>query len=145
MNKSDFSEHSMKTNIKKMSLLILSAIILLCSCSARDTDGKSAGSDIYGAATLDVDSCSDDTSGIPDPEPDSITLLMAGDLLLHRFVQISGEKDDGRYDYNSIFENVSEEISSADIAIVNQETPLAGEAFGLSGCINQFTELEEAF
>lgn len=63
----------------------------------------------------------------------SVTIVMVGDLLMHRFVQLSGQRKDGSYNYDHIFANVFDIISDADIAIINQETLLAGERFGLSG------------
>ncbi len=75
-------------------------------------------------------------AGAPVPlaeKPQSLTLVMAGDLLLHRYVQKSGLAPDGSYDFSHLFAKIKGEVSGADIAIVNQETPLAGEAFGLSG------------
>lgn len=61
-----------------------------------------------------------------------LTLVMVGDLLMHRFVQNSGRLEGG-YSFEHLFANVKDEISSADLAIINQETLLAGEEFGLSG------------
>ncbi len=124
----------MKTVKKIFSFFILSVIIVLGPCSACSYNSLTRQSDIdtYRAVSSGINSYEHETT-VNDPDPVSVTLMMAGDLLLHRFVQISGKKADGSYDYNPVFENVREEISSADIAIVNQETPLAGDAFGLSG------------
>ena len=61
-----------------------------------------------------------------------LTIVMVGDLLMHSFVQKSGATECG-YNYDHLFANVKSEIDSADLAIINQETLLAGEEFGLSG------------
>lgn len=76
----------------------------------------------------------------------SITLIMVGDVLMHKFVQQSGLQNDGHYNFDHIFSNISDEAKSADIAIVNQETLLAGEKFGLSGypCFNAPLEVADA-
>ena len=65
-----------------------------------------------------------------------ITLLMVGDILLHDRVQDSSVQEDGSYNYDAIFENVSEEIKAVDLAIVNQEVIIGGKNLGISGYPN---------
>ena len=65
-------------------------------------------------------------------EPE-VDLIMVGDILLHDNVQNSGKLSDGTYNYDHLFENVVEDIQSADIAIANQEVILGGTELGLSG------------
>ena len=62
-----------------------------------------------------------------------VTLKMVGDVLLHTPVSDSGKMSDGSYNYDHLFKNVKEDISSADIALVNQEVILGGTEMGLSG------------
>ena len=67
-------------------------------------------------------------------EPDtSVTLYMVGDVLLHDKVRDSGVCEDGTYNYDHFFANVSDDIERADIALVNQEVILGGLELGLSG------------
>lgn len=67
-------------------------------------------------------------------EPDtSVTLYMVGDVLLHDKVRDSGVYEDGTYNYDHFFANVSDDIEHADIALVNQEVILGGRELGLSG------------
>jgi len=54
-----------------------------------------------------------------------IQLLFAGDAMQHQS-QISAAFRDGKYDYSSCFKYVKNEISQADLAIVNLEAPLGG-------------------
>lgn len=61
------------------------------------------------------------------------TILMVGDMLLHAAVSESGIKEDGTYNYDHFFKYVKDDISSADMAIVNQEVILGGEELGISG------------
>ncbi len=68
----------------------------------------------------------------PSPAPE-ITLVMVGDILLHTPVAESGEKAEGGYDFSAIFANLKDEISQADLALVNQEVILGGEELGISG------------
>jgi poly-gamma-glutamate synthesis protein (capsule biosynthesis protein) len=70
----------------------------------------------------------------PEPEePPAITIRMVGDILLHDRVSQYALQEDGRYDYSRVFEDLKDEISEADLAIVNQEVIIAGEEFGVSG------------
>ncbi|MBP3274590.1 MAG: CapA family protein [Butyrivibrio sp.] len=68
------------------------------------------------------------------PEKDTeITIVMVGDILLHAPVEEAAKRDDGSYNFDFIFENLKKDISSADIAIVNQEVIIGGEELGVSG------------
>lgn len=51
-----------------------------------------------------------------------ITILMVGDDLIHQAVYEQCRQKDGSYNFDKIFANVKEDIESADIAIINQET-----------------------
>lgn len=72
---------------------------------------------------------------VPEPEtvPESVTLVMVGDILLHTPVEESALREDGSYDFKAVFANLREEIQAADIAIVNQEVILGGRELGISG------------
>lgn len=65
-----------------------------------------------------------------------VSILMAGDVLLHDKVAASGKMSDGSYNYDHLFSNVKEDIENADLAIVNQEVILGGRDLGLSGYPN---------
>lgn len=66
-------------------------------------------------------------------EPDSMHIVMVGDMLMHEPILESAEQEDGTYNFDHLFKNVKEFISEADLAIVNQETILGGESFGYTG------------
>lgn len=66
-------------------------------------------------------------------DDNSVTICMVGDILLHDGVNRSARRDDGSYDYNAIFKNVADEISSYDLAIVNQEVIIGGADLGITG------------
>lgn len=75
-----------------------------------------------------------ETEPVIDESNDGIvSILMAGDVLLHDKVAASGKMEDGTYNYDHMFENVRGEIENADIAIVNQEVILGGRDLGLTG------------
>ncbi|MBP3577266.1 MAG: CapA family protein [Lachnospiraceae bacterium] len=66
------------------------------------------------------------------PKP-SVTLVMVGDILLHTRIHEYSKQENGSYNYDAIFANLKEEISSADLALVNQEVIIGGEELGISG------------
>lgn len=69
----------------------------------------------------------------PTPEPVELSLIMVGDILLHTPVENAAKQEDGSYNFDAIFANMKEEISEADLAIVNQEVIIGGEELGISG------------
>nr|WP_239471458.1 CapA family protein [Olsenella profusa] len=58
---------------------------------------------------------------------------MVGDVLVHPSVWKSGERADGTRSYDHLFEHVADDVAAADIAMLDQETLLGGDALGLSG------------
>ena len=60
-------------------------------------------------------------------------IVMIGDVLMHEPVIRSGKQEDGNYNYDHLFSHVAEKISSADLAIANQETIMGGYSFGYTG------------
>lgn len=75
-----------------------------------------------------------------------ISIVMVGDILLHMSVENSAKDEEGHYNFDAVFANVKNEISSADIAIVNQEVIIGGEELGISGypCFNAPYEIGDA-
>lgn len=66
-------------------------------------------------------------------QPPTVTVIMVGDVLLHTRVEESAKTEDGSFDFAPIFANVKEEVSAADLAMVNQEVIIGGEELGVSG------------
>lgn len=70
----------------------------------------------------------------PEPADSRLTLLAAGDNLIHiELINDAKTEADGVFDFDKYYEPVAALIKEADIAFVNQETLLAGAAFGYSG------------
>lgn len=69
----------------------------------------------------------------PTPAPRQVTLLAVGDDLVHGSTLEGGLQEDGTYDFNGFYRHLTDEISAADIAIINQETILGGDQFKYSG------------
>ena len=76
--------------------------------------------------------CTPVPTATPTPKP-SVTLVMVGDILLHTRIHEYSKQEDGSYNYDAIFANLKEEISAADVALVNQEVIIGGEELGISG------------
>ena len=62
-----------------------------------------------------------------------VSVLMVGDVLMHPSVVETGERSDGTRSYDHLFANVADEVAAADVAMVGQETILAGSVLGISG------------
>lgn len=68
--------------------------------------------------------------------PTSVTIntLMVGDMLVHHGVWESGEYSTTERNYDHLFAHVLDDLSWADLAMIDQETPLVGPtAFDFSG------------
>jgi len=53
-----------------------------------------------------------------------VSLLFAGDVLIHGPVARAAERADGTYDFDPMFEPVTPIVSAADVAICHMETPI---------------------
>ena len=75
-----------------------------------------------------------------------VDIIMVGDILLHTPIEECSELENGEYDYTPIFEDMSEEISKADLALVNEEVIIGGKDLGVSGypAFNASFELSDA-
>lgn len=89
----------------------------------------------------------------PTPEPTptpfqeyDIQLLAVGDNLLHMGIVNTGKQSDGSYNYDFLFDNITEYLDLAEIKIINQETILGGNHLGFSGypTFNSPTEVGDA-
>ena len=67
------------------------------------------------------------------PDESDITIVMAGDILLHTPVEEAARDESGAYNFDFIFQKLKRDISSADLAIVNQEVIIGGQELGISG------------
>ena len=66
---------------------------------------------------------------LPEPETASITILGVGDNLIHDGIYKQANRRAGGtgYDFSPVYERVAPYIQQADVAVINQETPLAGD------------------
>lgn len=106
-------------------LLALSLVLTGCFVPAQTGAAGSADAPARTAALV--------SDATPQQAPAvTISLVMVGDVLVHRPVWESGELPDGTYDYDHLFAQVAPDVQAADLAIVNQETLLGGTELGLS-------------
>lgn len=70
------------------------------------------------------------TETVKPEEPKEVTLIAVGDVLAHTPVLAAANMGNGAYDFKSLFTVMKDEIQSADIAVVNQETILGGTEGG---------------
>lgn len=63
------------------------------------------------------------------PATDTLTLVFAGDAMMHKGQLACARQKDGTYDFSTYFTNVAPYIKSADYAVVNLETTLADKDF----------------
>ncbi len=67
------------------------------------------------------------------PEIKAMTLVAAGDCLMHNTQIWSGLQPDGSYCFERFFVDVKEYINDGDYSLINLETPLAGPNSGYTG------------
>lgn len=150
---------------KRILPLLLSLSILLCSCAKtapvsteivelNPVTGEATFVPLTQEAPAEIPSEIDwheiqPSESIPEEsvfEDYDIHLMALGDNLMHMGVVYSGKQNDGSLNYDFLFDEISEFLEQADIKIINQETPLAGNQRGFSGYpnFNSPTEVGDA-
>ena len=69
----------------------------------------------------------------PEVPVTTVDMLAVGDNLFHMGIVNSGKNADGTYNYDHLYKHISDDITEADIAAVNQETVFAPEGSEPSG------------
>jgi len=74
----------------------------------------------------------------PDPIPEedaknTVSFYALGDNLIHQQIFEYAQTDDQAYDFKPIYHLLSEQIANADLAFINQESIIGGDALGFSG------------
>ncbi len=85
----------------------------------------------------------------PPPTEYRASIVAVGDNLIHESVYLDAKKraaDGEEYDFRPMYAPLDDAIAAADIAFINQETPMAGKAYGHSGypTFNSPNEVAEA-
>jgi len=129
----------MRIDIKKC--LIFLGVIWLTGCGLADSAVSTVQPKVTVAPTpipteIPTPEPTPIPTEIPTPEPTpvpEISIVMVGDVLLHTPLAESGRQADNTYDFSAVFSNLKEEISEADLALVNQEVIIGGRELGVSG------------
>lgn len=107
--------------------------ILLCVIMAMTGCGllKKANQETVAHITIEEP----DTLAVPETQEEVITanILAVGDDLIHSGIFNSGRNSDGTWSYDHLYQYVKDDVSAADLAIVNQETILITDHNNLSG------------
>ena len=111
----------------KFGSLFLATILLFTGCAFRSTDNAETTAPV---ANITSEAASDTTT--PEPEEDitrTLSFLGCGDNIIYfgtyrdaKSKAIAGGRS---YNFAPIYDNVREMISAADIAFINQETPVS--------------------
>lgn len=91
----------------------------------------------------DSESLAVSTSSSATGSNDSLTILAAGDNLIHEVIYTQYKTDDG-YDFSPLYKDVKQEISAADIAYINAETCMSGDVIPPAGYPSFSTPPEDA-
>lgn len=123
----------MKRKYNKKIILLLSALLLILfigGCSdKKETSSKTE-------STENTDVVKDEKEEVVEekiPETYQVNLIAVGDNLIHTTIIKAGKQNDGSYNYDSLYANIQEELASADIKIINQETMLVSDAKNYTG------------
>ena len=65
-------------------------------------------------------------------DTNKLSMVMAGDCLIHRFVYTDAKNSDGSYSFSKMFTEVEPLIKNHDLAFYNQESNIGGKSLGLS-------------
>lgn len=141
----------MKTTIPICrSVMLLTLLLVLTGCGDLSTD---TSGQLYPENMVSADPLVSDPTPTPMPSPTptpfpeyDISLMMVGDNLMHMGIVRSGQQEDGTYNYDMLYRDISPQLQAADIKIINQETILGGNDLEFSGFpyFNSPTEVGDA-
>lgn len=114
-----------------IALIIVALLLSGCTTSSLQSPPRKISSGIT-SPTLTKEHTSNHKVQTP-PRQESVSIVMVGGILLHTPVEKSALQEEGTYQFESIFEHLSEDIQNADLALVNQEVIIGGEELGISG------------
>lgn len=119
------------SNRKKLAGIIVPvviAVLVICGFAVSGHITKNMDSEMPTAQTTAETTTQATTNTVS-----SVSLVAVGDNLIHNTLISAGEQEDGSLNYTSFYEHIKSDISSADIAVINQETVLGGSEFEYTG------------
>lgn len=78
----------------------------------------------------DDEQASSDDQTAAEASPVDINITMAGDVLVQYSVLTGTQNSAGEYDFTNVFSSVKSDLSDADLALIDQESSMAGESYG---------------
>ncbi len=121
---------------------------------AQDEAASSEDTSANSAVTGNAETSAKDTSAeseaqtsahyVPEKEPETdgetrLTFLAAGDNIIHGNVYLDAEnraKNGEKYNFTDMYDGIADAVKAADIAFINQETPICGDSLGIYGYPN---------
>lgn len=122
----------MNENKKKLVGVIVPvvlAVLVVCGFAVSGHITKSLDGETPTAQTETTTAPAEETTNMIS----RVSLVAVGDNLIHNTLISAGEQEDGTLDYTSFYANIKNDISSADVAVINQETILGGSTFEYTG------------
>ncbi len=98
-----------------VAILIAVIVLIVVSCNRKKKEKE-------GVESLSIPETIEET--VTEPARSEVELVAVGDVLMHTPLLNYADNGDGTYDFNSIFDVMRNDISKADIAVCNQETPV---------------------
>lgn len=147
-----------KKRNRNRALLVLGAILFVGICVAgvalvmqlfsqpnKSSSAVSSAVIATTGSTASAQNASSAPESKPVQKPQSITILGAGDNLIHDVIyqQASARAGGKGFDFTPVYSRIADYIKNADISVINQETILASKVAPLSGYprFNSPTEL----
>lgn len=112
--------------LSKLLVLILAMIFTFTACSPKNNSSSDNNS------SKPTSSVTDSSEAEPEPEPDKVARVVAvGDNLIHSglYLQAKARATDGTYNFDYAYQYTKPLVQGADLAILNQETPIANDKF----------------
>ena len=139
---------------KLLLAIILLSVYILTGCGS-DGDAQAVAGDLQTFVPVEtVEPTPEPTpeptaTPVPTPTPFpeyEVNLMMVGDNLMHMGIVSTGRQADGTYNFDFLFEGITEYLDAAEVKIINQETILGGNEKGFSGYphFNSPTEVGDA-
>lgn len=101
-------------------------LLFICSSAAQNhRGGFSVGTNENGGPVIKG-------LDIPHPiyeDPDTVSIVFMGDMMMHRDQISNAKKDEDTYDFSRCFLKIEHLIKGADIAVANMEFTLAGKPY----------------
>lgn len=137
-------------SLKKISCIAIMSCIMLSFCACESASSSTVGynrSDLLSSISAESDSGADSTNtsdNVSGNEVEKrISFVAAGDNIIHESVftdamakateAVSVGTYSGKYYFDDMYDGIKDIIQKADIAYVNQEGPVAGDALGVHG------------